>query len=334
MNEKRNFKIKNLKNIVFFGYSTEFDKLLNINSNLDIRTEIITSTSQSKNLSTKHVIFDELSNSLYEFLEKNFEIENTLFISLGSRLIFDNKFINYVNKKLINFHGSRLPFDAGGGGFSWRIMRGDKIDIQLVHLIDEGIDTGDIISYEESIFPNHCKKPIDYINYSTENFIKFYTNIISQLKYKKSFYLSRQLGYLGSYFPRLDTFTHGYINWSWNSNDIYSFINSFDDPYAGASTFISNNEDSRVFLKSVHLHGGTISNHPYSKGLVIKNNKKWLEVSIDDKSLLIEEVLNNEGENILKKINIGDRFFTPKKYIDNANKVRVKFNSLGKQFKK
>ena len=52
---------------------------------------------------------------------------------------------------LINFHGTRLPLDAGGGGFSWKIMREDRIDNQLVHLIDEGIDTA---TYLERIPPN------------------------------------------------------------------------------------------------------------------------------------------------------------------------------------
>ena len=334
MNSKNNFQINNLKNIVFFGYSSKFEELININSKLDIRTEIITSSSQSKDLTSTNIIFDELSDSLYNFLENNFEIEDTLFISLGSRLIFDKNFIDFAGRKLINFHGSRLPYDAGGGGFSWRIMRGDKIDMQLVHLIDEGIDTGDIISYEESIFPDSCKKPIDYINYSTEKFTQFYFNFISQLKNKKCFELSSQLEYLGSYFPRLDTDTHGYINWTWSSDDIFKFINSFDDPYMGASCFLNNKKDSRLFLKSVHLHCGGISNHPFSKGLIVKNNKKWIEVSVDEKSLLIEKVINLSGENVLNKIKVGDRFFTPNKYLERANKVRVKFNSLGKKLDK
>ena len=32
----------------------------------------------------------------------------------------------FFKNNLVNFHGSRLPYDAGAGHFSWRIMKGDK----------------------------------------------------------------------------------------------------------------------------------------------------------------------------------------------------------------
>ena len=51
----------------------------------------------------------------------------------------------------------RLPIDAGGGGFSWRIMRNDRLGNCLVHLVDEGIDTGPILKNNEFIFSNDCE---------------------------------------------------------------------------------------------------------------------------------------------------------------------------------
>ena len=38
-----------------------------------------------------------------------------------------------------------MPLDAGGGGFSWRILRSDRIASFFVHLVDTGIDTGDVL---------------------------------------------------------------------------------------------------------------------------------------------------------------------------------------------
>ena len=53
----------------------------------------------------------------------------------------------------------QLPLDQGGGGFSWNILREDRISNQLVHLVDENIDTGPIIYNRLSLFPKdvrHC----------------------------------------------------------------------------------------------------------------------------------------------------------------------------------
>ena len=55
--------------------------------------------------------------------------ENTLFVSLGARFIFKKDLIkNFFKHNLVNFHSSRLPLDRAGGGFSWRIMREDRIE--------------------------------------------------------------------------------------------------------------------------------------------------------------------------------------------------------------
>ena len=52
-----------------------------------------------------------------------FKKENTIFISLGARYIFKKDTIeNFFLNNLVNFRGTRLPLDAGGGGFSWKIM--------------------------------------------------------------------------------------------------------------------------------------------------------------------------------------------------------------------
>ena len=76
---------------------------------------------------------------------------------------------------------------------SRRILRGDRIDNQLVHLIDDGIDTGPILDYEKNIFPSDCKIPIQYENL-VRNFINFYKKFIKNFGQKKfSFNKSAQI---------------------------------------------------------------------------------------------------------------------------------------------
>ncbi len=325
------FFVKQLKTIVFIGYSPLFKELININKKYNINSFVITSIDQSKLLDVDFYIFDSITDELFSFLKNKGDIKEILLISIGSRLIFNKKIINFLEGNLINFHGSRLPFDSGGGGFSWRIMRGDRIDNQLVHIVDEGIDTGHIIDSESSIFPSWCKNPQEHQNYSQQRFLIFYENFISKVKDGKYFDLRIQDKSIGNYYPRLNTEINGLIDWSLSSNDLYNFINSFDEPYIGASTFLNNNLKEKVYIKSIQIHGGEFPNHPFMKGLVTRNQKKWIIVATSDKnSLIIEKVIDVNGKNIVDKIRPGDRFNTPQKYLENSFTERVKYTTKGK----
>ena len=184
------FYIKGLKNVVLLGYADYFDKIENINAELNLNTFFISTPSYKKNFKHKKNVkfFNKIDYKLKSFIKnKNLNNVNTLFISFGCRWIFKKKQIhNIFWNNLVNFHGSRLPVDSGGGGFSWRIMRGDRLGSNLVHLIDEGIDTGPIIDFEEYIFPNKCKKPIDFDLFYSRKFIPFYYQFIKKIKIKKN----------------------------------------------------------------------------------------------------------------------------------------------------
>ena len=106
------FFVKQLKTIVFIGYSPLFKELININKKYNINSFVITSTDQSKLLDVDFYIFDSITDELFSFLKNKGDIKEILLISIGSRLIFNKKIINFLEGNLINFHGSRLPFDS------------------------------------------------------------------------------------------------------------------------------------------------------------------------------------------------------------------------------
>jgi len=331
MIEKNNFYINNLKNVIFLGQSNNFKELIKINKSLNLKTTIITSPHQAALIdkTIKFQIFDRVDEKFKKLIKKNFDIKNTLFVSVGARYIFKKEIIkNFFLSNLINFHGTRLPLDAGGGGFSWKIMREDRIDNQLCHLIDEDLDAGPVIYNKLSLIPPSCRIPIDLQNFISEKFLKFYSDFITKLKNKAKFELRPQLNYLGRYNPRLNTEKDGLIDWSLSSYDLINFINAFDDPYQGASTYLNNGNFGKLYLKKVHLHGGDSSNHPYMSGIVSRHDKNWIVVSTKSKHMiLIEEVLDEKGNNIIKDIKVGDRFYTPQSELDNSKKKRTKYTS-------
>jgi len=75
--------------------------------------------------------------------------ESDIVISILYDKLFPPEVIKH--KKCFNFHPGSLPEYRGSGAFSWAIINNEtKCGITL-HLIDEGIDTGDIIEIREFI---------------------------------------------------------------------------------------------------------------------------------------------------------------------------------------
>ena len=333
MINNQKFFIKNLKNVVLLGYSKIFPEIKKINSHLGIKTIIITSPDQKKNfdsLNGVHV-FQKINKKFKDLIKQEVKASDTLFISIGCRWILSKESINNLfNNNLVNFHGTRLPYDQGGGDISWKILRNDRIVNQLVHLMDDGIDTGPILMNETSLIPHECKIPIDFKNYYEANQIIFYKKFITKLKNGISLILKHQVDYIGRYNPRLNTDISGWINWNISSIHLSRFINAFDEPYRGASTFIN---EKKVRIKSATLHGGDTSNHPFMSGIISRHDKNWLVVSTADQNMiLIEKVINEKNKNILKELKPGDRFYTPSKNIDYAFSKKIKYNSLGLKY--
>ena len=125
-----------------------------------------------------------------------------------------------------------------------------------------------------------------------------YEKFIKKITLGNKFILTKQSQNIGRHNPSLNTFENGFIDWNVNSYDLYNFINAFDEPYKGASTYLDNGDFGKLYLKKVHLHGGDSSNHPFMSGIVSRHDKNWIVVSTKSKHmLLIEEVLYNDGNN-------------------------------------
>ena len=75
------------------------------------------------------------------------------------------------------------------------------------------------------------------------------------------------------YFPRLNTGVNGWIDWTWTASEVELFCRAFDAPYAGAGTFIG---DEEVRLGGVHLEEGEGDLHPFTAGLVVRRRRRHI----------------------------------------------------------
>jgi len=282
--------------------------------------------------------------TLKEFLIKNgidfYEVEDinsneqvlssisdkTLGLSLGAAWIFKEKLIQLFNGRLINLHGTRLPQNRGGGGFSWQILRKNKLGNCLVHQVFPGIDNGDIVKYKEFVYPESCQIPQDFINYYNQKNIIFIEEFMSQIKAKKDFKVVGQPEYLSMYWSRLNTEKHAFIDWSWSLEHVETFINAFDAPYVGAATFING---QKVFLKGCQVDYNDGSFHPFQQGIIYRKMEDKILVSVNEGTLIINKVLNEDGKGVRDELRLGERFYTPLKYLEQAKLFKAVYTSTG-----
>jgi methionyl-tRNA formyltransferase len=257
---------------------------------------------------------------------KKYITNSSLGVSFGAPWIFKGDFIDKFNGKFVNEHGAKLPEDRGGGGFSWKIMRGLSFGHHLFHLINKKIDSGDVILMSEFIFPESCTTPLDYEKYSVKDKIIFLKNFLIKIKKQESFSRTPQQDSSSSYFPRLFTARHGYINWDWDLDEIIKFIDAFGEPYGGAITY---NNEKKVYIGKVTKDKSGKSFHPFMNGLVYRKTEDSLFISISNGSLVIKEVNDEYGKSTIDSIKIGSRFYTLQEDLDRAKSYRAVYSSQG-----
>lgn len=330
------FNFGNIKKIILLGGSEILPKIANLFTSNNIEVIVFSSKrhleEKFNNVSLKEILiknqikyFESVNINKDENIKKVIT-ENTIALSLGAAWILKKEFIDLFNGKLVNLHGARLPQNRGCAGISWQIMRKNKLGFCLLHKVDEGVDTGEIIKYKEFIYPAECKTPLDFHNYYFEQNLIFLKDFINEIKQNKSFTLICQPEYLSTYWPRLYTEKHGYINWDWKLEDLETFINAFDSPYQGASTFIN---EKRVFLKNCLADYNDGSFHPFQTGIVYRKNDDMLFVCAQTGTLIVREIVDKNGANKINEIQVGDRFYTPIDLLEKAKQYRAIYTPSG-----
>ncbi|MBN2693202.1 phosphoribosylglycinamide formyltransferase, partial [bacterium] len=116
----------------------------------------------------------EIIDSECEILEliKKYKID--FIILAGYKKILSRKFKRYFDtKKVINIHPADTNLFKGLGGYEWAFKNSLKTTKITVHFVDEGVDTGEIISQKEIDISN-CKTVEEIINVGLSIEHKFY----------------------------------------------------------------------------------------------------------------------------------------------------------------
>ena len=215
---------------------------------------------KSKNI--KFFIIKKISKNFLKVVPKN-----SIGFSFGASWIFNKEFINFFQNRFFNIHGSNLPEDRGGAGISWQILMKKKTLTSTIHFLNPGIDKGEVVfkcNINASNYSLPSQRQLLYDNKVKKFFMKKINYLINfKIKGKK------QNEKKSSYWPRLNTKVHGWIDWTWPAKDILSFINAFDDPYEGAKTKINN---QTFYLKKCSITKSKVKFHPFQNGLIFRKD--------------------------------------------------------------
>ena len=258
-----------------------------------------------------------------------FVTESTLGIALGAAWVFEPAFCGRFGGRLLDFMGINLPKYRGGAHYTWQILRGDRQGCSNLQLIHGGLETfhkGEIVKRREYLFPAWVRIPRDYFTAAVPEELAFLDEFLTEVADGKDFDLQCLQETFSTYFPFLFTPRNGFVDWRWNTDEIERFICAFDEPYAGASTFLG---DVRVFLKDCRPDYGEGAFHPFQVGLIYRKCGGALYVATRDGAILVGRVSDESGRILLDEVKLGQRFHTPQAALEEAASFGAEYSSIG-----
>ena len=230
--------------------------------------------------------------------------------SLSSRFIFKNKIINNYRNKIFNLHPSLLPEEKGGGTFTYRILNKKKFCAASIHILDEEIDTGQIVIKSKKEKLKGQMIPINYLKHTNliyESLIKIFVRKIVK---NSKFLLKNQNMSKGWYLPRFYTDISGAIDFSWTGENIDLFIKACSKPYPGAFCFIKfKKKNLKIVIYNSQFLKNKKFSHPWFVGKIFYETKDLIKISVTDGILIVKKKdLKFKNNTVIKKF-IGKTLF-------------------------
>lgn len=312
-------KISPPKKILFFGGGHVFLYILNYANKIKIPITVFTEKRHLKEKIFNKSFYDILKKNKIKFFVSskipkkkliNEHKENAIGLSYKYGFIFDDEIIKKFRYRLFNIHSQVLPNFRGKGGLTWNIISNSKLIGSSLHFVSSKIDRGKIILVKKKTIKDFVKN-YDFLEKQVKLMdVKLIKDFIYKINYKKKFQNIR-LNYDESfYWPSLNTKKNGWINFSWSTEEICQFINSFSGKYLGAQTYLRN---QIIRLKNAKKNNLKFKFHSFLAGLVFRIKGKYIFVACRDGSFKCEYTLKKQS-----KIKLGSRLSTPSQKLENS----------------
>lgn len=168
----------------------------------------------------------------------SFMVEYPVYYLLSINYIFliEKDVIDNV-RYAVNFHGALLPKYRGRTPHIWAIINNEKETGVTAHLIDEGCDTGPIIS-QKAVPIDDNLTGYDILKLFSKLYIILINDVIGHIKSNTLTYKEQDHSIATFFGKRVPE--DGEINWNWQRERIYNWIRAQAYPYPGAYTWLDN----------------------------------------------------------------------------------------------
>lgn len=338
-----------LKNIVLIGggdlmaISAKIFKGLNFNLNIIAAprhiSESLTLSNETlsdicEQLSIKPNIIPDINqmskNELSEIIPTQ-----AIAICFGPAWIFNGNVLSQFSYGMFNINAIPIPNYLGGAHYTWQLLNKNFKGGCFFQQITNKLDQGDIFDkHHFNISQNACS-PSAYFSENIEQGSHFIRSLASKFIEGATFtpISYTTLNNHRLYFPRLRTDKQAYINWQWSAQEIVSFCQGFDKPYAGAASFI---KKTKLRFKKVTLTVLTDENneeilpmHPFCSGLIIRKITGTIIVAARNGFIALKEVYDEQEQCFCSHLKEGMRIHTPQSTLDKAMSYEVKIDAQG-----
>lgn len=234
-------------------------------------------------------------------------------LSFGAPWIFPKSWIKHWNGRIFNSHARMLPRHRGAGGASWLILMNDRKGMASIHELTAGLDEGPIVAKKLFKYPANLKFPREYDLIDQRQTTFLLKKWLPQA-FRGEINKSDQDHSISTYWPRLSTDKHSWVNWEWTANEIVAFCRAFDSPYAGAQTFL---KGEIIRLKSACLIDKSY-HHPFQSGLIFRIYNNKFIVAAKGGSISF-------NADVGIAFRLGDRLVTPASILQAALATRVTY---------
>jgi methionyl-tRNA formyltransferase len=243
---------------------------------------------------------------------------------VGWHQIFPRKVVDAFRKRLLNIHTGDLPRYRGAGGGSWQVLNDARRIVAHVQQMQFAIDRGPLLYGEHVLLPVD-PYPLDVkaaARLAIECALVWLGSAIAECQ---TVPLLHQDEYVATYFPRLDSGIHAWLDLTWTCDEVERFIRAFSDPYPGAAFRYG---DSRYRVRRATIREDDVYFHPFCAGLIVNSDERAVHVALTDGVLCFEKISDESGLPMPSThFRVGDRIWSDPDEIARARQVRRSFES-------
>lgn len=217
--------------------------------------------------------------NLRDLTEQIKSISPDFLISVNYRYIIPKEIFTLADFAL-NIHGSLLPKYRGRTPHVWSIINGETESGITCHLIEESVDTGNIIS--QKVIPI---EPEDTGYSLLKKFESEYPTLLidSIEKLINGSDLTKQDDKFASYYGKR-TPDMGYIDFRKKASEVINFVRAQAEPYPGAYYYLL--DGRKIIINRIAIH--EIDDFNTEIGVIIEMDNRYY-VRCEDHTLRIED---------------------------------------------